>query len=53
MELRGVIIQDKAGCLLKMLGLELHACTGREAKSLLSPRDECLLKLAPQSFSAK
>src|SRR5437764_142193 len=51
MELRGVVIQDKSGCLLIMLRLEFHARPSGETMSLLPACDERLLKLTSQGFS--
>src|SRR5947209_7333264 len=53
MELRSMVIQDQASCVLKMLRLEFHAGRGRETVSLLTASDQRLLKVAPQGFSAE
>lgn len=53
MKLRGVVIQDEAGGLLKMLRLEFHARRGSETTGLLPAGHERLLKLAAHGLAAK
>ena len=53
MKLRGVVIQDEAGSLLKMLRLKFHARRGSETMGLLTTGHKRLLKLAAEGLAAK